>query len=106
MIYNNQDWLQEQLDIKQVLPLAKHGTRPENFVVDFLSKPVQKFNPVVENQMIGPCKFDHVSINNILALCSVNAYLRSCVKPFTNHLYIYNQTLGFTCVMNLLLFPR
>ena len=63
MIYNNQDWLQEQLDIKQVLPLAKQSTSPANFVVDFMSKPVHKFNPVVENQMIGPCSFDHVSLH-------------------------------------------
>ena len=62
MIYNNQDWLQHHMGIEQVLPLAKQKTSPENFVVDFESKPVEQFNPILENQMIGPCKFDHVSI--------------------------------------------
>ena len=63
MVYNNQDWLQQQLDIKQVLPLAQQSTSPANFVVDFEPKPVKEFNPILENQMIGPCKFDHVGNN-------------------------------------------
>ena len=61
MVYNNQDWLQHHLDIVQVLPLANQRSSPANFLIDYESKPVQQFNPILENEMIGPCRFDHVS---------------------------------------------
>ena len=60
LLRNNEEWLHKQLDIKLTLPVVSSESA-YSFTMDMLPKEVGEFNPIIEQDRIGRCKFDHVS---------------------------------------------
>ncbi|KAK3600467.1 hypothetical protein CHS0354_013026 [Potamilus streckersoni] len=64
MIANNRLWLEKHLDIHHVLPMPE-ATHTPPFTIDMTPRPQSAFDPHREFQMIGPCKLDHETIQNL-----------------------------------------